>query len=109
LASASLDDQIPRGRLSARANVGKFKASIGSTGTSAGEHLIDDNSATQPLTKDDMSEADSDEEDDPILDNSVKASLKGRLIQTRQWSVPFMLGDQKEWIQLICLRSRRLI
>jgi hypothetical protein len=95
--------------MSARANVGKFKASIGSTGTSGGKHLIDDNSATQPLTKDDMSEADSDEEDDPILDNSVKASLKGRLIQTRQWSVPFMLGDQKEWIQLICLRSRRLI
>ena len=49
LASVSpiLDDQVLYRRLAVRADLAKFKASIGSTDVLGGEYLIDDDSATQ--------------------------------------------------------------
>jgi hypothetical protein len=47
--SPTLDDQILHGPLSARANLGKFKAPIGSTDALGGEQSIDDNSAPPTL------------------------------------------------------------
>jgi hypothetical protein len=109
--SPALDDQILCGRLAARVDLGKFKASIGSSDALGGEHLIDDDSATQPLTGNDMSQSDLDEADDQILDKMHESVTQGEIdLQTRQWSAPLMLQNPKEeWIQLICLRSGRLI
>jgi hypothetical protein len=47
--SPTLDDQILHGPLSARANLRKFKAPIGSTDALGGEQSIDDNSAPPTL------------------------------------------------------------
>jgi hypothetical protein len=77
--SPTLDDQTLHGRLAERAKLGKFKASIGSTNTSGGEHLTDDDSATQPLTDNDMSDSDSDEDDDQTLDHPCESVTKGEI------------------------------
>jgi hypothetical protein len=55
--SPILDDQVLYGRLSAKADLGKFKASIDSTNATKGEYLLDDDSATQPLTDYNMSDS----------------------------------------------------
>jgi hypothetical protein len=57
----------------------KFKASIGSTNALGGEHLIDDDSAPQPLTDDDMSESDSDEDDDQTLNDLYESTTQGEI------------------------------
>ena len=77
--SPTFDDQTLHGRLAARAKLGKFKASIGSTNASGGEHLTDDDSATQPLTDDDTSDSDSDEDDDQALDQTHDSVTKGEI------------------------------
>jgi hypothetical protein len=78
--SPTLDDQILYRRLAARAELGKFKASIGSTDALGSEYLIDDDSATQPLTDDDdMSESDSNEDDDRTLDDLYESVSKGEI------------------------------
>ncbi len=77
--SPTLDDQTLYGCLSARTALGKFKASIGSTDALGGEHLIDDDSATQPLTDDDMSESDSDKEDDQTLNDLYESATQGEI------------------------------
>jgi hypothetical protein len=66
LASVSprLDDQVLYGRLAARADLGKFKASIGSTDMSGGEYLAKDDSATETSSDDNVIESNSDDEDE---------------------------------------------
>ena len=78
--SPTLDDQILYGRLIEQADLGRFKASIGSTNASRSEYLVetvDDESSTD----DDMSASDSDEEED--LESSIRELLKARLSLTR--------------------------
>ena len=78
--SPTLDDQVLYGRLAARAELGKFKASIGSTDALGGEYLMDDDSATQTSTDDDTieSESDEDDDDDKALDDPMREPLKGK-------------------------------
>jgi hypothetical protein len=77
--SPTLDDQTLYGCISARTALRKSKASIGSTDALGGEHLIDDDSATQPLTDDDMSELDSDKEDDQTLNDLYESATQGEI------------------------------
>jgi hypothetical protein len=82
LASVSpiLDNQILYGCLAARADLGKFKASIGSTDISGGEYLIYDDSATETSSDDNMIQSDSDDEDeDQALDELYKRATKGEI------------------------------
>jgi hypothetical protein len=82
LASVSpiLDEQVLYGRLTARADLGKFKASIGSTDVSEGEYLIDDDSATETSSDDNMIELDSDDEDeDQALDELYDRATIGEI------------------------------
>ena len=82
LASVSpiLDDQVLYGRLAERADVGKFKASIGSTNVSGSEYLIEDDSATETSSDDNMIESDSDDEDkDQALDDLYDRATKGEI------------------------------
>ena len=79
LASVSpiLDDQV---LYAARADFGKFKASIGSTDVSGDEYLIDDDSATQTSTDDNMIELDSnDEDEDQALEELYDRATKGEI------------------------------
>ena len=64
-----------------RADLGKFKASIGSTDAClGGEYLIDDDLATHTLNHDDMSELDSDEDEDRRdLDNLDESVTQGEI------------------------------
>jgi hypothetical protein len=59
--------------------LGKFKASIGSTNALGGKHLTDDDSATQPLTNNDLSDLDSDEDDNQTLDQLHEMVTKGEI------------------------------
>jgi hypothetical protein len=77
--SPTLDDQILYGRLAARADLGKFKTSIGSTDALGGEYLIDDQSATQTLTDDETSESESDQDDDQTLDDLYESVTQGEI------------------------------
>jgi hypothetical protein len=78
--SPTLDDQTLYGRLAARTALGKFKASIGSTDFLGGEILINDDSATQSLTDNDMSKSDSDkEDDDQTLNDIYKSATQGEI------------------------------
>jgi hypothetical protein len=87
LASVSpiLDDQTLYGRLAARADLGRFKASIGSTDALGGEYLVetvvtdDDDSAAQSLLGDNSNELDSHEEDDEILDELYESVTQGEI------------------------------
>jgi hypothetical protein len=77
--SPALDDQTLYGGLAERAKLGKFKASIGSTSALGGEHLTDDDSATQPLTDNDLSDSDLDEDDNQTLDQLHDSITKGEI------------------------------
>jgi hypothetical protein len=69
-------------RLSARSEMGKFKASIGSTDAPSKEYIVgDDNTtATDPSTDDDSNtDLDSDEENDDLLDRIYDGSMKGEI------------------------------
>ena len=83
--SPTLDDQVLYGRMNERADLGKFKISIGSTDALGGEYLVetvDDDSATQPSTEDDTSQSTSDEEDedeDQTLDNLYDEVKRGEI------------------------------
>jgi hypothetical protein len=77
--SPALDDEILYRRLVERADLGKFKVSIGSTDAVGGEYLIDDDSATQPLTDNGMSASDSDEDEDQILDEMHDNVTEGEI------------------------------
>ena len=66
--------------LAARAELGKFQASIGSTDASRVEYLIHDDSAIQTLTDDDMIESDSEDKDeDQALNNLYDRATKGEI------------------------------
>jgi hypothetical protein len=88
LASVSpiLEDQTLYGRLAARADLGRFKASIGSTDALGGEYLVetvvtddDDDSAAQSLLGDNSNELDSHDEDDEILDELYQSVTQGEI------------------------------
>jgi hypothetical protein len=75
--SPALDDQTLCGRLAERAKLGKFKASIRSINALlGGKHLTDDDSATQPLTDNDLSDSDSDEDDNQTRDQPHESVTK---------------------------------
>ena len=83
LASVSpiLDDQVLYRRLAARADLGKFKALIGSTDVSGGKYLIDNDSATETSSDDNMIESDSaNEDEDQALDELYDRATKGEII-----------------------------
>ncbi len=74
--SPTLDDQILYGRLIEQADLGRFKASIGSTNASRSEYLVetvDDESSTD----DDMSASESDEEED--LEELYERATQGKI------------------------------
>ena len=75
--STTLDDQVLYGNLTERAYLGKFKAPIVSTNALGGKYLIDDDSATQPLTENDTSESDSDEDEDQALEYLYESITQG--------------------------------
>ena len=78
--SPKFDDQVLYGRLAARADLENFKALIGSTDVSGGEYLIDDDSATETSSNDNMIELDSDKEDeDQALDDLYDRATKGKI------------------------------
>jgi len=78
--SPTLDDNVLYGRLAARADLGKFKASIGSTNASNCEYLLDDDTtATDALTDDDMSQSGSDNDEDQALDDLYESATKGNI------------------------------
>ena len=62
--SPILDDQVLYGRLAARADLGKFKASIESTDVSGGEYITEEDSATETSSDDNGIDSDSDDEDE---------------------------------------------
>ena len=70
--SPVLNDQALFQRLSARADLGKFEASVGSTNATQGEHLIDTESITDEATIES-----SNEEDHAILDKSCESVTSG--------------------------------
>jgi hypothetical protein len=74
--SPTLDDQVLYGRLTEKADLGRFKASFGSTNASRNEYLVetvDDDSSTD----DDTSASDSDEEED--LDELYDRATQGTI------------------------------
>ena len=78
--SPTLDDNVLYGRLAARADLGKFKASIGSTNASNCEYLLDEETtATDALTDDDMSQTGSDNDEDQALDDLYESATKGNI------------------------------
>ena len=70
--SPVLNDQALFQRLSSRADLGTFEASIGSTNATKGECLIDAESITDEATNES-----SDKEDDDILDKLHESVTKG--------------------------------
>jgi hypothetical protein len=74
--SPTLDDQVLYRRLTEQADLGRFKASIGSTDASSEEYLVEtvDNDSS---TDDDMSASDSDEEED--LDELYERATQGKI------------------------------
>ena len=80
--SPTLDDMALYERLSARSDIGKFKASIGSTDAPSKEYLVEDDytTATDPST--DESDSASDDDDDEharLLDEIYEQSTKGEI------------------------------
>jgi hypothetical protein len=106
--SPTLDDQIMHGRLAARANLEMFKSSIGSTGALESKHLIDD-AQTQSSTKDDMSESDSDEEDDQTLDDLSESITHGKIDLDKIMVSAADAGRSKGVDPAHCLRSGKSI
>jgi hypothetical protein len=77
--SITLDDQILHERLTERAKLGKFKAAIGSTNALNSEYLYEDDSETQPLTDDELSDGDDTENESLILDELFESVTKGEI------------------------------
>jgi hypothetical protein len=82
--SPLLDDTVMYERLEARSELGKFKASIGSTDAPSNAFLVsdDDTIATDPSTNDsdyDESDLDHDESDTLLLDKIYERSSKGEI------------------------------
>jgi hypothetical protein len=82
--SPTLDDRTLHERLAAKAYLGKFKESIGSSNAMGDEHLIEtvdeDESVTQALDDDDnMSVSDSPEDEDQWMDDLCENVAKGEI------------------------------
>ena len=75
--STTLDDQVLYGNLTERAYLGKFKAPIVSTNALGGKYLIDYDSTTQPLTENDTSKSNADEEKYQALDYLYERITQG--------------------------------
>jgi hypothetical protein len=75
--SPILDDQTLYGRLSATADMGRFKASIGSTNVSKSKYLIDDDLRNAPDTDDDKSATN--DESGADLDQLYECATRGEI------------------------------
>ena len=74
------DDMALYEGLSARLELGNFKAAIGSTYAPAKEYLVDDATAdTDPSTDDSNSNLDEEEDDDRFLDEIYDGSIRGEI------------------------------
>jgi hypothetical protein len=75
------DDMALYERLSARLDLGKFQASIGSTDAPGNEYLIDDyeDNATNPSTDVSDDEESEEENDDRLLDEIYEGSVRGEI------------------------------